>query len=71
MCCATHAGNIEVLPTSSNWEPDFKSDLPQGHGNHVGRNPVGRSTHTGCAGMLKIHQRGVQWKQGVVVHIIL
>ena len=28
MCCAMYAGNIEVLPISSNWEPDFKSHLP-------------------------------------------
>ena len=28
MCCATYAGDIEALPTSSNQEPDFKSHLP-------------------------------------------
>ena len=37
-CCATHAGDLEVLPIGSNF---------------------------------KIHPRGVQWKQGVVIDMML
>ena len=47
-----HTGHMCLQPTNLYVYSYFTIRIYQGHGNHVGRNCVGRVTRTGCTGML-------------------